>query len=173
MSNTVVVRRLSVSDVKDYVAIRLSALKAAPEAFGSVHAEEASKPLAQHEERLASSLVMGAYDGARIIGMIGFGREVGPKIAHKGFLWGFYVEPSHRNHGFGRALVSAALNAVRGSVEQVTLSVVEDNAAAIALYDRAGFVRYGLEPRALKGEAGYADEALMVLLLDGPTPRQG
>lgn len=50
-------------------------------------------------------------------------------------------------------------------VEQLTLAVVRQNHAAIALYQQAGFVTYGIEPRALKTEAGYADEVLMGLRL--------
>ncbi len=167
MPNTVTVRPLRGPDAEDYRAIRLSALQTAPEAFGSVHALEASRPLDAHAARLASSLVLGAYDGARIVGMVGLRRETGPKDAHKGTLWGFYVEPGSRRHGVGTALVAALLDAARGTVEQVTLSVV-DGAAAIALYQRLGFARYGLEPRALKTAAGYADEALMVRFLEPP-----
>lgn len=168
MVKTVVVRPLSVADVEDYRAIRLSALKTAPEAFGSVHAEEASKSIEEHGQRLASSLVMGAYEGEQIVGMIGFKREEGPKDNHKGFVWGFYVEPDRRDIGVGSALMSALLGAVRDPVEQVTLCVVEENIAALALYERFGFVRYGLEPRALKSAAGYSNEVQMVLFLDVP-----
>ena len=170
MSKTIVVRPLRISDVGDYRAIRLSALETVPKAFGSVHAVEASMPIERHAERLVSSLVLGAYDDEQIVGMIGFKQESGPKSAHKGFIWGFYVEPSSRKYGVGTALVSAVLKAARGVVEQVTLSVVEGNADAIALYERLGFRRFGTEPRALKSAAGYSDEVLMVLFLNGPTP---
>lgn len=169
---TIAVRPLRTSDAEDYRAIRLSALETAPEAFGSVHALEASRPIESHAERLESSLVLGAYDAGRIVGMAGFKREAGPKNTHKGLLWGLYVEPGSRGHGAGAALVSALLNAAQGVVEQVALSVVEENAAAIALYERFGFTRYGTEPRALKSAAGYANEVLMVLFLP-PTPGQG
>jgi ribosomal protein S18 acetylase RimI-like enzyme len=170
MRKPVVVRRLGIADAEDYRAIRLSALKTAPEAFGSVHALEAPRPIEMHAERLTSSLVLGAYDNETIVGMIGFKQEGGPKDAHKGFLWGFYVEPESRKQGVGAALVAAVLQAARAVVEQVTLTVVEENSAAIALYERFGFMRYGLEPRALKTEAGYSNEVLMVLFLNGPAP---
>ena len=44
--------------------------------------------------------------------------------------------------------------------------MVENQVAAIALYERFGFRRYGVEPRALKSAAGYANEVLMVLFLN-------
>ena len=52
-----------------------------------------------------------------------------------------------------------------GTVEQLTLSVVRDNEAAAGLYRALGFEAYGVEPRALKGAGGYADEVLMVCFL--------
>ena len=156
MSASLVMRRLVARDVEDYRA----------NAFGSVHHLEASKPIEAHVERLKSSLVLGASENGKVIGVIGLKQEDGPKEAHKGFVWGFYVEPDYRKRGVGAALISAVLTASRRIVEQVTLSVVADNTAAITLYERFGFVPYGLEPRALKTQDGYSDELLMVLFLD-------
>ena len=166
VSKAVVVRPMGLPDVEDYQTIRLSALKTAPEAFGSVHSIEASQPVERHAERLASSLVFGAYNGGQVVGMVGLKPEEGPKNAHKGLMWGFYVKPEDRKHGIGSALIAALLKAACGMVEQVILSVVASNAPAISLYEHFGFTRYGIEPRALKTSAGYSDEVLMVLFLE-------
>jgi len=173
MSKAFAVRSMGLPNVEDYRTIRLSALKTAPEAFGSVHAIEASKPIEEHAERLTSSLVFGAYDDDQIVGMVGLKAEKGPKDAHKGFMRGATSNPNIRKCRIGSALVSALLKAAHGVVEQVTLSVVAENAAAIALYEEFGFTRYGIEPRALKTPAGYSDEVLMVLFLGAQTPRSG
>jgi ribosomal protein S18 acetylase RimI-like enzyme len=159
------IRRLHPSDAEDYRAIRLAALQGAPEAFGSVHAVEAARPLSDFAERLDATMVFGAYDAGRIIGMVGFAREDGPKDRHKGYVWGMYVRPEAQGQGVGAALLQALLAAAAGVVEQVKLMVVADNAGAIALYRKLGFVTYGVEPRALKTEAGYFDEMLMVRML--------
>jgi ribosomal protein S18 acetylase RimI-like enzyme len=87
--------------------------------------------------------------------MIGLKRELGGKHEHKGFIWGFYVEPDYRKQCVGRVLLTALLNAERKHVEQIMLTVVENNAPAIALYEQVGFVRYGLEPSA-NGSFGLA-----------------
>lgn len=165
MATPITLRRLGEGDVEDYRSIRLAALKTEPEAFGSTHALEAPRSNAEHAERLSSSTVVGAYDGNSIVGMIGCRQESSPKTGHKALIWGFYVRPESRRAGVGAALVAAALDAARGRVEQLTLSVVKDNAGAIALYESFGFTRYGTEPRALKSAGGYADEVLMALRL--------
>ena len=159
-ANTITLRQLSPSDaadVADYRAIRLAALKDSPEAFGSTYEAEAGLSQAAFADRLATTTVLGAYDGVRIAGMVGFKQQTIAKLAHKGFVWGFYVSPEVRGRGVGAALVDG--------IEQLTLSVVQGNAAALALYERCGFETYGIEPRALKSAGGYADEILMVRFL--------
>lgn len=166
MTKSICIRSLEPADIEDFQTIRLSALKTAPEAFGSVHAEEAGQPLERHMQRLAASQVFVAYAGDRIVGMVGLRAFTGPKDAHKAYVWGFYIEPDFRKSGVGTALLSALVKAAHASVEQVTLAVVETNVEAIGLYERLGFTRYGVEPRALKDENGYSDEVLMILFLD-------
>ena len=166
MLKTIIARRLQPADVDVYRTIRLSALQNEPDAFGSTYAIDFAKPIEEHHQRLTSSIVLGAFDREQIVGMIGLKVEDGPKDAHKAFVWGFYVAPASRSSGVGTDLMSALISAARGCVEQLTLSVVESQLAAIALYEHFGFVRYGVEPRALKSADGYANEVLMVLFLD-------
>jgi ribosomal protein S18 acetylase RimI-like enzyme len=159
---TPVISRLGVADVNDYISIRLFALKTEPASFGSLHAIEAAWPIETHAARLASSQVFGAYDNQQIVGMVALRQNEQPKEAHKGFMWGMYVAPGSRKSGVGAALVAALLAAAQGLVEQVLLTVVAENTAAIALYERFGFIRYGLEPRAMKTGETYVDEVLMI-----------
>lgn len=173
-NNTVLIRQLSsvdAADVADYRAIRLAALKDSPDAFGSTYEAEVGLSTEAFAERLATTIVLGAYAGtgsdARIVGMVGFKQQTIAKLAHKGFVWGFYVAPAARGRGVGVALVERIVAAATGLVQQLTLSVVRGNDAALALYERCGFETYGVEPRALKSTTGYADEVLMVRFLHG------
>ncbi len=162
---SVAIRRLGVSDAEAFRALRLAALEEAPEAFGSTYDVEAARPLAEYEGRLTTSTVFGACDRGELVGIAGFKQESGQKNAHKAFLWGMYVRVDARRHGIGAALIDAMAQSARESVEQLTLTVVQGNDAAVGLYRAAGFVAYGVEPRSLKTPAGYFDEVLMVRFL--------
>ncbi len=159
------IRRLGILEAKDFRAIRLAALKQDPEAFGSTYEAEVARSVADFTDRLATSMVFGAYAEGEIVGVVGFKREAGHKDAHKGFVWGMYVRPGLRRHGVGAALIEALLQCAGQVVEQLTLTVVGGNDAAIAMYQKSGFEIYGVEPRALKGDTGYSDEVLMVRFL--------
>ncbi|HEY4950397.1 MAG TPA: GNAT family N-acetyltransferase [Candidatus Acidoferrales bacterium] len=100
-----------------YREIRLEALRGNPEAFGSTYEAESVRPLAHFSERVASCPVFGAFSGVELVGMAGFlGRE-GAKDAHKGYLWGMYVQPGARNAGVGRKLAEAVIDYARQNVE--------------------------------------------------------
>lgn len=167
------IRRLGAAEAADYRSIRLAALKGAPEAFGSSYEAEARRPLAHFVERVATCPTFGAYQGPyernRIVGMAGYKREESARDRHKAFVWGTYVEPAVRRRGVARALMEALMREAAHEVEQLTLSVVKDNEPAAALYRGLGFEVYGVEPRALKSAAGYADEVLMVCYLARPS----
>lgn len=169
------IRRLLASDVQDFLTIRLAALADTPDAFGSTAFEERSKPVAAQAERVASSHMFGAYSGTEIVAMAAITPYSTTKERHKGYLWGVFIAPAHRGKGLGDALLSTVLASARADVEQVMLSVLEDNHAAIALYERHGFRRYGVEPRALKSGERYQSEALMALMFasDKPTRNAG
>ena len=159
------IRHLAREDAGDYRAIRLAALQGDAAAFGSSYSAEVRRTVEEFAQRLETSTVYGAYADGRIVGMAGFKRYEGAREGHKAFVWGTYVRPDQRRRGAARALMQAAVDAARGAVEQLTLTVVSDNAAAVALYRGLGFEIYGTEPRALKGDDGYADEILMVRFL--------
>lgn len=64
----------------------------------------------------------------------------------EGYLLGIGVAVGHRRAGLGGRLLEAALEAARGrrerwGISRVDLDVAADNAAAIGLFERAGFER--------------------------------
>lgn len=163
------VRRLEAKDAVDFRDLRLEALKAHPEAFGSSWDAELGKPATSWRETLEANAVFGGWVGSSpLAGMAGFHIRGGAKLQHKGVLWGMYLRPQARGTGLAGALVDKVIEHARLLVEDLTLSVVASNMAAQRLYRAAGFEQYGLERRALKVGAEYHDELLMTLSLRPP-----
>jgi ribosomal protein S18 acetylase RimI-like enzyme len=149
------------ADVVLYRDIRLEALKASPEAFGSTFEIEHAQPLSWFSARLGSSELLGAFCDAKLVAIAGFAIQQGQKRAHKGTLWGMYVRPAARRTGVGRRLVEAIIDLARHRVELIQLTVVRDNEQARRLYASLGFHEYGVEKNALKQDGRYYDEVLM------------
>jgi ribosomal protein S18 acetylase RimI-like enzyme len=163
MSADATIRRLSAEDAPSFRALRLEALKATPELFGSTFELEDKLDLAWFARRLEDAHILGAFRDSELVGTAGFSVQQGPKKAHKGRLWGMYVRPCSRNLGVARLLMNALLAVAREQVELVQLTVVSDNRPARRLYESVGFLEFGLEPKASKYGDRYYDEAHMAL----------
>jgi RimJ/RimL family protein N-acetyltransferase len=164
------VRRLLGSDAVTYRELRLEGLREHPEAFGASWEDEASQSLDWFAERFERNAV---FDGGPpnvpvLNGVAGFFVPHGVKQRHKGILWGMFVRVEARGTGLGTSLVACVLEHAAQVVEEVRLTVVASNTAAVRLYARAGFEQYGLERRALKVGDQYHDELLMALPLNRP-----
>ena len=114
--------------------------------------------------RIAALPVVGA-DGL-LVGVAGFYPLVGEKMAHRGHVWGVYVDVAHRRQGIAGRLMENVLAHARTTVLQVHLAVVDGNQEALGLYRRLGFVSYGIEPRSLRVGGQFYDEHLMVWRAD-------
>lgn len=150
------IRRLEPADAATYRALMLAAYAQHPDAFTSSAAERAALPLSWWGARLdgsptAAQVVLGAFDGDRLVGAAGLEFERREKARHKAQLFGMYVAAQARQGGFGRRLVEAslALAAARDGVRLVQLTVTEGNRAARSLYERCGFTVFGVEPYAV------------------------
>jgi ribosomal protein S18 acetylase RimI-like enzyme len=161
-----VVRQLAAPDAAAFRAIRLEGLQTSPEAFGSTYEAESGRSVAEFARTLERSYVAGAFAGEALVGVAGFYVLDGPKVRHRGNIWGVYVQGSQRGRGVGKALIINLLDHARTLVQQVHLTVVTENAGAKALYERLGFAVYGTEPRSLRVGERYYDEHLMVRRLD-------
>jgi len=166
-------RVLESGDAASFTAIRLAALRECPTAFSSSYEEERDTPLAQATERIAPNsdrAIFGAFDGGALVGTLGLYRENRLKLKHKAVIWGVYVAPAFRKRGVGRMLLARALEHARSMADlrQVTLGVNTENAAAIALYESAGFEPFGLERGFMLIDGVLHDELHMVLTIAKP-----
>jgi ribosomal protein S18 acetylase RimI-like enzyme len=87
----------------------------------------------QRRRGYVAEVSFGAYDGARLVGFV-----LTCLDGDRAYNSGTGVVPSHRRGGLARALVDTVIATV--SARSYVLEVLEDNARAIALYTRAGFV---------------------------------
>lgn len=111
-------------------------------------------PLSWWEKRLDSPLdrLLGAFDAEALAGIVGLAFEPREKARHKVTLFGMYVNRAYQQQGMGRQLVEAALAEARQHprLKLIQLTVTAGNDAAFALYQRCGFIQYGLEPLAVR-----------------------
>ncbi|MCF4995982.1 GNAT family N-acetyltransferase [Pseudomonas syringae] len=159
------IERLDASHALAYRALMLEAYDRHPQAFTSSVRERAAMPLAWWEGRLTSKfdVVLGAFDAGRLGGIVGLAFEPREKARHKATLFGMYVSADFRQQGMGHQLVHKALDEARDhpALKVVQLTVTAGNDAAFKLYQRCGFVQFGLEPLAVRVGEDYFDKIHM------------
>lgn len=152
-------RQLGPADAARYRALRLAGLRAFPHAFRPAVEEALAQPLAWTEARLskAGEYWFGAFIGEELAGAICLRTQDGSKIRHAASLNALVVDPQRQRQGIGAALVAHLIGYARslGFVRQITLTVIDGNAAAVGLYERFGFRQFGLEPEAFLHEGRY------------------
>lgn len=166
-----IIRTLAARDAQAYRGLMLEAYGVYPQAFTSSVAERAAMPLSWWEKRLESPLdcLLGAFAGDELVGIVGLAYEPREKARHKVTLFGMYVNGEYQQQGVGRQLVEAALAEARRHprLKVIQLTVTAGNDAAFALYQRCGFIQYGLEPLAVRVGVDYFDKIHMWHELSG------
>jgi len=167
-----VVRRLGVEDLHAYKALRDEMLLMHPDAFTSdAETERPKAPMAYMgrlglERQDGGHFLLGAFAGAELVGAIGCDRDSRPKVRHLAQVVGMMVRPAWRGRGIAQALLLECIAGARAAgIEALTLSVTAGNGSAERLYDRMGFVRYGLLEDAIREGGRSHDKALMALRL--------
>ena len=118
---------------------------------------------------LAGGVAIGAWDGARPIGLIKASRM--PSVQFQHVLWDLTiaVDPDTQGLGVGHRLFTELIASARSmtpSVERIELVVREGLAHAIRLYERVGFRQEGrFERRFRLSDGSYEADLPMALFL--------
>lgn len=169
------IRILTAMDESAYRDLRIQALRTNPEAFATTYEDYLSRSTEQVASQLepdTEHFTLGAFREDRsdeLVGTATLVRERSPKMHHIANVVAMYVAPDVRRQGVGRHLLTEVIRRARQleGLDQLRLCVIQDNDAAIRLYQSIGFQTYGVEPNALKTAEGSWDEVHMVLLLRG------
>lgn len=170
------IRNLTTDDYEEYYRVRLSSLQQYPVAYSSMPKFfiEASREM--HLKLLADSasgsslFVMGYFEDGRLLGIIGMLPETRECVDHKASMWGFYVDPNNQGKKIGTKLLQAFLLDARNDrrLRCVRLMVAVNSEAAIALFYKFGFEKYGQERDSIRDGNIYFDQIYMQIDCSSP-----
>ncbi|MFN9731763.1 MAG: GNAT family N-acetyltransferase [Pseudomonadota bacterium] len=152
-----IVRRLHAADAAAWRALMLLALQREPDAFTSDAAESAALPVAWWERRTADEVVLGAFEGGELAGMVALQPQARLRVRHKATVSGLYVRERSRGGGLGARLLAATIDVARArdGLRVLQLQASAHNGGALRLYGSRGFVVFGTEPLAVRHSEGF------------------
>lgn len=134
---------------------------------GGLTLEDEAQYLQEKTESAGEIEILAEVNGY-VVGTAGVGRVGSQEKLRQRAEFGIGIERAYWGLGIGRALVEACVECARAAgYAQLELDVVADNERALALYQRAGFVEYGRNPRGFRSrQRGWQELVLMRLELD-------
>ncbi|HLP84303.1 MAG TPA: GNAT family N-acetyltransferase [Phycisphaerales bacterium] len=167
------VRTLTPDEAPKYVSLRREMLADAPWAFAASELDDRGLDEAGVTSSIAAGAknndyaIIGAFDGEVLVGVALLLRTRLIKMRHRVDVVSVYITPSHRGKRLGDAIFDEAKRLARSwqGVDSLRLSVSVRSPAAQRLYERNGFVRWGLEPGCLCVNGQLIDEVHMVCML--------
>lgn len=157
----IAIRRATADDWPAVRDIRLAALAADPDAFGSTLERELHFGEAEWRGRIGTSANFLAFDGARPVGIAAGFRDPECCAADERLLVSMWVEPASRGRGIAAQLVDAVIGwAGSDGARVLKLQVTLDNDGARRLYERAGFAPTG-DPASMQRDPAIVEQWML------------
>ncbi len=136
-------------------------------------AQQEAEFLKQKAESSDEIEILAELDG-KIVGTAGIGCVGRKEKTRHRAEFGISVDKAYWGLGIGRALTNACIEcAGAAGYAQLELEAVAENRNALALYESAGFVEYGRNPKGFRSRlSGWQEIVLMRLELGRQTARQ-
>jgi RimJ/RimL family protein N-acetyltransferase len=164
----IALRPVAAADAESFRQLRLEALQAHPEVYGSDYETQVQEPAEYWQQRVERTLGSGeeamfvAEAAGQLIGMTGIFRDRGLKVRHSATIVSVYVRAEWRGNRITDGLIGLCLGwAGEHGVLRARIAVIASNASAIRCYVRCGFQVYGVEPAVILNNGVYHDELLM------------
>lgn len=172
MSARYTIRVVTPNDLEAFWQLRLLALRDAPDAFGADYETSQQHGPAYAERGFFANGVpslFGAYTSeGEVVAQSATFAETG-KRSHIAHIVSVYTHPDHRGNGLGTRVVEAARDHLLtfSEITSIRISVNANNVAAIAIYERLGFVTWGEEPDAIRTKDGSCHNERHMVLASG------
>ena len=131
-----------------------------------ITAEQEAQFLKSKTESACEVQILAEVDGtvAGLAGISSMGSQY--KVRHRAD-FGISIDQAYWGLGIGRALTEACIEcAKKAGYEQLELNVVAENSRAISMYEKAGFVEFGRNPKGFKSrQTGFQELVYMRLEL--------
>ncbi|MCE8007116.1 GNAT family N-acetyltransferase [Aestuariivita sp.] len=161
------VRTLTPADQPDWRRLRLDALERYPAAFLTTAGEQRARPSSVDRAALSGGTWRGLFLSHEMIGIGSLRPMQQQACAHRMELGAFYVVETHWGSDAAQLFIDTIeAEARRRGATQLELSVAEDNPRAIRFYERNGFERFGVQPRAIILDGVPQDDFFYVKMLD-------
>ena len=161
------VRTLTPADQPNWRRLRLQALERYPAAFLTTAGEQRARPASVDRAALSGGNWRGLFLSHEMIGIGALIPKVQDACAHRVDIGAFFVIEDHWGSNAGQFFLDALESEARkrGAL-QMELSVASDNPRAIRFYERNGFERFGMQPRAVILDGHPVDDFFYVKMLD-------
>ena len=172
ISESIKYRKLNPEESEKYRLLRLESLQKCPNSFGSKYEDERQKEKLAFENFIEASnpesIIVGAIQNDKLIGICGFYRHKDHRSKHRGEIIQMYVQQEHQGKRIGYNLLKAtvAIGFRLKDLEQIELQVMTSLKAANRIYEKIGFEECGIQRKFYKKEENYLDQRLMILYRD-------